>query len=225
MESNQGKVGRPSVETPPGRRVTLSFRTSSSNKGRLLAAASGERNLSEEMERRVDVTFQAEDMLDQASRLFWPANSEFVFLVGELANNFAPKGEEWRSNDEAIRHIFVLSIARALACLFDPERALRRFDDVPDKIHGIEDRTDFFLHAMGADTPWARAKRERLGELGERLIAWHEAVEAHPYIEAKRSGEADPPPSNAKADAFWARAFDRSAGRHAEEARREEDEN
>ena len=89
-----GRPGRPPVATPTGHKVTLSFRTTSENKSRLVAAAEGERNLSEELERRVDATFRDEDALAQAMALaYGEDNGGLVHLLGEVLRILAPHGE------------------------------------------------------------------------------------------------------------------------------------
>ena len=65
-----GKTGRPVIEALAGDKVTLSLRTTATNKGRLVAAAkAGGRNLSEEMERRLEASFRNEAITRRLDRI------------------------------------------------------------------------------------------------------------------------------------------------------------
>jgi len=218
------KGGRPPVEAPSGQKITLSIRTTPETKSLLTAAAVRQgANLSEEAERRLLATLRDDEALLQAMVLaYGKANAELIHLIGDLLNTFAPKAE-W-STDEWARYTMRHVISRMFLCLFEPETALTRYDPKPedgrvdpeddrgDVETAVEDRTDFRLHELGGDTAWARSKRERyFGELGPRLIAWHDAVEAHPYMKAKRANDTKPPQPNPEAVALVERSLRRIA--------------
>src|SRR5262249_33315182 len=158
--SDHPRQGRPpTIEPRPGEKSMLSILASPELKARILgASAASGRSLSTEGERRLDITFIAEDVLDQGLRLAWGSNAELIFLFGEWVNYTDQKGE-WES-DVGVNANVALGLRHVLDVLFDPE-------NTPiEKLGGGARTAQYFLYLLSnPNSPWAAPKRARLGHL------------------------------------------------------------
>lgn len=192
METSERRGGgRPRIGEEGARAGEyVGFKAGASLKEKLDASAgSADRSLSGETRHRVEMSFQGDDLLAQATmREFGPDNGALVSLVGYIAQEVAPHGE-WR-DDRVDAAILGRWFQRALDRLRDPHdiNAVAEAADAPGASGALEVAVDAFLHRLGdhpepgkaptATQRWATAKRERLGDLGERLVYMHRRVEA-----------------------------------------------
>ena len=209
VESVARPVGRPRLNPDSGRSgAYVGFKTDDELKRKIeTAGAIADRSLSAETRHRVETTFMSEDIFGQAMALAFGGNAHFAYLCAELANSIAPKGE-WR-DDEVIKDSLWLAVRHALDVLFDPEGTAVKTDN------SGEGKAEVVLHRLGDDSEGARAKRLRFGDdIGERLIRRYKVVEA--ALETEKS-------PSAEHVLTWNKAFERSAARHAQEARKREE--
>jgi hypothetical protein len=173
------------------------------------AAALANHSISLETRDRVKLTFAVQDMFDLAATLAWGGNAPLVFLFGEIVNHIAPKGE-WQS-DEFAKDSLWLALRHALDVLADPEGA-----PIEDRGDGADRAQWLLCQLANPNSHWAAAKRQRLGYLVDLIDRRADVLDR---ALAKRTE----PTIDPAVQEGWDRARTQAAARHAEEARKREE--
>ena len=196
-EQERKPIGRPRLPPGEGKLHAIGIRTTREIKDLLQDAAnSSGRSVAQEVERRVERSFQATELLNEALQMrYGPQGARFLGLVGQMmlaaVVNAHIAEADWLSDPTA-----VAAVKRAMI------RFIAEFPDPPGQptagaIEAATARADRLLSVLGTisdvgEGPWAATVRKDFGEpTASRLIARRNAARSAEQDELPKADPAN----------------------------------